>query len=353
MDRIRVLIVDDSVVACRALSDAVASDPALEVAGTALSGHIALTKLPLVNPDLVMLDIDMPGMDGIQTLGEIRKSHPRLPVIICSGLAEKGNTYSMKALLGGASDYVTKPRHVAKFDAAMEAFRRELIGKIKAQCQQTPSAAAAGSWSAAPAAEAPSSPATPIDCVAIGISTGGPKALTEIVPHLPADFPVPILVVQHMPADFTRPFAANLARLSRLAVEEGRDGARPGPGEIWIAPGGSHMRAVRRGTWLELEVGSDPPVNSCRPSVDVLFQSLRDACGPRLLGVVMTGMGQDGLAGALAIRGAGGRIYAQDEASSVVWGMPGAVVRANQADRILPLADIPQALVAAARKGRR
>ena len=352
MDRIRVLIVDDSVVACRALADAVASDPALEVAGTALSGHIALRKLPLVHPDIVMLDIDMPEMDGLQTLGEIRKVHPRLPVIICSGLAEKGNSYTMKALLGGASDYVTKPKHVATRDAAMEAFRRELIGKIKAQCPHTSAAAAAESWSAA-AAEASSPPAQAIDCVAIGISTGGPKALIEVVPHLPADFPVPILVVQHMPADFTKAFAANLGRHAKLAVEEGRDGARPGRGQIWIAPGGSHMRAVRRGTRLELELTADPPVNSCRPSVDVLFQSLREACGPRLLGVVMTGMGQDGLVGARAIREAGGRIYAQDEASSVVWGMPGAVVKAGLADRILPLPDIARSLAAAARKGRR
>jgi two-component system chemotaxis response regulator CheB len=164
VDRIRVLIVDDSVVACRALADAVASDPALEVAGTALSGPIALRKLPLILPDLVMLDIDMPEMDGIQTLGEIRKIHPRLPVIICSGLAEKGNSYTIKALLGGASDYVTKPKHVANRDAAMEAFRRDLIGKIKAQCPQT-SAAAAARPSASPCSRAAATSASALHTV--------------------------------------------------------------------------------------------------------------------------------------------------------------------------------------------
>lgn len=357
-DRIRVLIVDDSVVACRALADAVASDPALEVAGTALSGPLALRKLPQLSPDVVMLDIDMPEMDGIQTLGEIRKLSPKLPVIICSALAGKGSALTMKALLGGATDYVTKPRHVATQGAALDAFRRELIGKIKAHVSHaSPPGASAIDWSGSPgsAAEAPVLHAhrgERIDVVAIGVSTGGPKAMAEILPLLPADFPVPILVVQHMPPDFTRSFAANLARLTPLRVEEGSPGARLSPGGIWIAPGGSHMRAVRRGLGVEIEISADPPVNSCRPSVDVLFQSVREAYGAGSLAVVLTGMGQDGLAGARSIREAGGFVYAQDEATSVVWGMPGSVANAGLADAVAPLNHIPRLIAAAARRGR-
>jgi two-component system chemotaxis response regulator CheB len=356
MEKIKVLIVDDSVVACRVLADAVSSDPALEVAGTALSGPLALRKLQSCLPDIIMLDIDMPEMDGIQTLGEIKKTNPGLPVIICSGLAEKGNAYAMKALLGGAADYVTKPKHVAAQDSQMEIFRKDLIGKIKAHCggfqSSPPEAPIAVSALPSVAVQDRKAYTEGIEVVVIGVSTGGPKALAELLPALPGNLPVPVLIVQHMPPDFTKTLAANLSKHSTLKVEEGVAGAKIRPGTIWLAPGGRHMRVVRKGAEFELALADDPPVNSCRPSVDVLFHSACGVFGPRVLGVVLTGMGQDGLSGVAAIRKKGGIVFVQDEATSVVWGMPGAVANASLADRILPLRDIPNAIVGAILKSR-
>lgn len=341
--RIRVLIVDDSVVACKALSDTLAADPGIELAGIAHSGASALAKLPQCAPDVVMLDVDMPEMDGLKTLAEIRKGHPKLAVIMCSGLTEAGNACAVKALLGGASDYVTKPRGMRSQDS-LEVFQREVLEKIHAAY---PGNRPAAGLSAAPAAKPSAIPAparVPIEAVAIAVSTGGPKALAEVLPKFPSDFPVPILIVQHMPPDFTKSLAESLGKRSALAIEEGTAGATVRPGKMYIAPGGRHMLVVRRGTHYELNMNEDPPVLSCRPSANLLFQSAAAAYGASVLGVVMTGMGQDGTDGAAAIRKAGGMVFVQDEASSVVWGMPGAVVKAGLHNRVVPLGSLAEVI---------
>lgn len=333
MQPVRILIVDDSAVIRKVLGNLLASDPEIVVAGTAGNGIQALARIPEVKPDLVTLDIEMPGMDGLETLVEIRKLYPRLPVIMFSTLTERGATATLDALARGASDYVTKPSQSGESDSSRERVREELIRKIKSLC-----AARAPRPLPVPAAVRVSGyPQARIDIVAIGTSTGGPNALTGLIPQFPADFPVPIVIVQHMPALFTRLLAERLNTLARLEVREGKEGQKLQRGQIWIAPGDHHMTVARRGMDFVLGLNRDPQENSCRPAVDVLFRSVAQSYGANVLAVVLTGMGADGTRGSASIRDAGGEVIVQDEASSVVWGMPGSVVAANLADRVYPL----------------
>jgi len=341
---VRVLVVDDSVVVRKLLSEALASSPDVKLAGTASSGTIALAKIPQLNPDVITLDIEMPGLDGIQTLTEIRKLYPKLPVIMFSTLTERGAAITLEALARGASDYMTKPSNSESLAGAMEQVRKELVAKIVSLTSRS------RGTSAAPRSQARSLVRTTsgnqrIDILAIGTSTGGPNALAEVIPHLPGDFPVPVVVVQHMPPLFTRLLAERLNSQSALAVQEGEAGKTLMPGQVWIAPGSYHMTVARKGAGVALNLNQDPPENSCRPAVDVLFRSVAQTYGPNVLGVVMTGMGADGARGAAHIRDAGGEILVQDEASSVVWGMPGAVVEAGAADKICPLLEISSQIV--------
>jgi len=344
MSRIRVLVVDDAVVIRRLVSDCLAADPQIEVVGTAANGQIGLAKIAQLNPDLVTLDIEMPVMDGLQTLVALRKIYPRLPVIMFSTLTERGAASTLDALALGATDYVTKPANVGSMSMGMQRIREELIPKIRALCGQVaaPVAAAPGRLGGdgarlfRPESSAPAG----VDIVAIGVSTGGPKALATLLPGLAKDFPVPILIVQHMPPLFTRMLAERLGAVSGLTAREGENGAPLLPGEVWVAPGGLHMELERSGTTVRLRTQDGPPENSCRPSVDVLFRSVALLYGSRTLAVVLTGMGQDGLRGCERIREAGGQVLAQDEASSVVWGMPGAVSQAGLANRVLPLSQL-------------
>jgi two-component system chemotaxis response regulator CheB len=339
MPKIRVLVVDDAVVFRRLVSDELSKDPALEVAGTAANGRIALAKLPQVNPDLVILDVEMPEMDGLATLRELRKTYPRLPVIMFSALTERGAEATLDALALGATDYFTKPANAGGLDAALEVLREQLIPKIKTLCEK-PSGGPALPPAVRTGAAAPTRPVCrpgAVGVLAIGSSTGGPNALAEIFPRLPADFPVPVVLVQHMPPMFTRLLAERLTAQSAIRVQEGTAGAVLQPGQAWIAPGDHHMIVVRDGTEVRLLTHQDPPENSCRPAVDVLLRSVAKAYGPQSLSVILTGMGQDGLRGCEVVREAGGQVLAQDEATSVVWGMPGYVARAGLADRVLPL----------------
>lgn len=334
MAPIRILIVDDSVVIRRMLSDILSADHALEVVGTASDGRIALAKISLLKPDLITLDIEMPVMDGLEALVEVRKLYPKMPVIMFSTLTEHGAAATLDALALGASDYATKPTHVGSPAVAIECIRIELIPKIKALCSKGFSISASSAVAAprvAPMARPRAAlkgrvPANaPIEIVAIGTSTGGPNALAEVLPRIPGDFPVPIVVVQHMPPIFTRLLAGRLAERSAISVEEGRAGANLLPAHPWIAPGNFHMKVIRTGIERILNLNQGPQENSCRPAVDVLFRSVALAYGGHVLGVVMTGMGSDGVRGAQDIREAGGEVIIQDEASSVVWGMPGLV----------------------------
>ncbi len=337
----RVLIVDDSAVVRKVVSSMLAADPEIVVAGTAGNGIQALARLPEVKADLVTLDIEMPGMDGLETLVEIRKVYPRLPVIMFSTLTERGAAATLDALARGASDYVTKPSAGGGLEQARDRVREELIRKIKSLC----TVRVLRETVTPPPLRVASRPMARVELVAIGASTGGPNALTAVIPQFPADFPVPIVIVQHMPPIFTRLLAERLNGLGRLRVQEGKEGERLQRGQVWIAPGDRHMTVRRRGAGCVLGVNQDAPENSCRPAVDVLFRSVAQSYGASVLAVVLTGMGADGTRGAGVIREAGGEVIVQDEASSVVWGMPGSVVAASLADRVCALAEIAPEVV--------
>jgi two-component system, chemotaxis family, protein-glutamate methylesterase/glutaminase len=342
--KIRVLIVDDSVVMRRVLADVVSSDPELEVAGYAANGQIALNLLDQVSPDVITLDIEMPVMDGLATLKALRARRCPVPVIMFSTLTERGAEATIDSLALGATDYVTKPTDSGSYDAARERIRDALLPKIKAFCSRKTK-----SNLASPVAQKTPAPrhhgTGRVDVVAIGCSTGGPNALAQVLPAIPREFPVPILIVQHMPPAFTRFLAQRLSNLCSLPVEEAIAGPMLKPGEIWVAPGGFHLQARLDGALSRLQITEDPPENSCRPSVDVLFRSLAPAFSNRVLAVVLTGMGQDGLRGCELLAAAGSQIIVQDEASSVVWGMPGFVARAGLADAVLPLPEIGPRIV--------
>jgi len=336
MASIRILVVDDSVVIRKLLCDILSNDPELEVIASAGDGRIALAKIAQLHPDLVTLDIEMPVMNGLETLVQIRKSNPKLPVIMFSTLTERGAAATLDALSAGASDYATKPSLAGSPVVAIEAIQAELIPKIKALCLATP-AKLKTQPPPRPAAIVQPRLKQPIEIVAIGTSTGGPNALAEVLPRIPQDFPVPIVVVQHMPPIFTHLLAERLGRQSKIPVAEGRAGIDLTAGQAWIAPGNFHMTVTRAGLHWRLDLNQEPPRHSCRPAVDVLFGSVAGAYRANVLGVVMTGMGADGVLGAQQIREAGGEVIIQDEASAVVWGMPGLVYAAGQADGVYPL----------------
>ena len=342
MTPIRVFIVDDSAVVRRVLSTMLSSDPEITVVGLAGNGIQAMERLPEARADLVTLDIEMPGMDGLETLVEIRKLYPKLPVIMFSTLTERGATATLDALARGASDYLTKPSGET-LEHAQERLREDLLRKIKSLCAARPvlpiRATSPGAIQSLPRLPRllAGEQAPRVDLVAIGSSTGGPNALTALLSEIPRDFPVPIVVVQHMPPLFTRLFAERLNGLGRLKVQEGRDGERLLPGHLWIAPGDRHMTVSRRGSEFVLGLNQDAAENSCRPAVDVLFRSVALSHKANVLALVLTGMGADGTRGCASIHEAGGQVIVQDEESSVVWGMPGSVVAAQLADGIYPL----------------
>lgn len=355
MSKTRVLVVDDAVVVRRLVTEVLSSDPEIEVVGTAANGRLALAKVESLQPDLITLDIEMPELDGLETLVALRKTHPRLPVIMFSTLTERGASATLEALSRGATDYVTKPANVGSLSQAQDKIREELIPRILALCgraRRLTSPAAAAPVPAEPRGVRRPSLPTRVDILAVGVSTGGPNALASLLPALPAEFPLPIVIVQHMPPVFTRFLAERLSSCSRITVREGEEGALVEPGIAWVAPGNHHMLVERQGEVSRLRLNQDVQENSCRPAVDPLFRSVAAAHGNRTLALVLTGMGQDGLRGAEVIRQAGGQVLVQDEASSVVWGMPGAVATAGQADAVLPLDGIAGELIQRAAVGR-
>ncbi len=345
MGKIRVLIVDDSAIIRRAVSDELALDPEIEIAGTAPNGQIALAKMTQVNPDFVLLDVEMPVLDGLKTLAELKKTHRRIPVMMFSSLTERGADATLDALMLGAAGYFTKPNS-GGIEESRRIIREQLLPQIKAIC----AANLVKSTPARPAVIPVSLPPRPapsgvVDVVAIGVSTGGPNALMELFRNLPANLPVPILIVQHMPPVFTKQLAHRLSANSKIVVEEATSGTFLEQGRAWIAPGDNHMTVVRQGLRQMLVLDKEPQENSCRPAVDPLFRSVAKVFGGQTLAIVMTGMGSDGLRGCEAIKAAGGRVLVQDEATSVVWGMPGIVSRAGLADKVLPLALIGPEIV--------
>ena len=338
------LIVDDSAVIRRALTAALSGQPGLDVVGSASNGRIALMKIPLLHPDVVVLDSEMPEMDGLETLVAIRQAYPLLPVIMLNVPTPEGAAATVEALTRGANDYVVKPAGAVPSDATLQILGDELAARIDVCCPAVPVAPprpAAHSVAAGTARRMkPAGTTGRVDVVVIGVSTGGPIALMDLLPRFASDFPVPILIVQHMPPVFTKLLAERLATKASISVGEGRSFDTLAPGQAWIAPGDAHMAVRRDGEAIRLVTHRNPPENSCRPAVDVLFRSVAEVYGPRVLAVVMTGMGRDGLRGCEDIQAAGGQVIVQDELSSVVWGMPGFVARAGIADQVLPLDEL-------------
>jgi two-component system chemotaxis response regulator CheB len=367
------MIVDDSAVMRSLLRSVVAADASLEVAGTAADGASALNGLSALRPDLILLDVEMPVMDGLVTLKELRRRGYKMPVIMVSSLTQRGAKVTLEALAAGASDYVTKPAGQANREAAMRALGQDLGPRIHALTGQDAGAIpehnragnqTPGTPSVFPglprSVHFPPTPPPRVQAItknptilAIGVSTGGPAALDVLLPALPASFPLPVLIVQHMPELFTKLFAERLDSRCQLRVREAAEGDPVRAGTISIARGNWHMEVLspaRAGLPPTLHLTQGPLENHCRPAVDVLFRSVAAAYGSGSLAVVLTGMGSDGMAGCRVIRELGGAVLAQDQASSTVWGMPGAVANTGLANKVLSLNDlIPEILRIAGR----
>jgi two-component system chemotaxis response regulator CheB len=375
-DKIRVLIVDDSSVMRRIIMTSLMKHPEIEVVGTAANGLLAIEAIGRSNPDILTLDVEMPVMDGITALKEIRKTHPNLPIIMFSSLTQRGAKATMDALTFGASDYVGKPTSGGDPQEAYRILEETLIPKIKALSKSGAHSTEKGSsikergaarreMMAIPVPEkitsvaiAPASPPAkaaimrqegrplhPVDALCIGVSTGGPAALMKVFELWRTPLSVPIFIVQHMPPKFTTLLAARLTEVGSMPVQEPYDGQEALPGQAYLAPGGFHLVLKRKGVRVFMYLNEDPPENSCRPAVDVLFRSAAQVYGQSLLAVVLTGMGYDGLKGSEDIVRDNGVVLVQDEETSVIWGMPGAVAGANLAEKILPLEAIPDEIL--------
>jgi two-component system chemotaxis response regulator CheB len=342
----RILIVDDSAVMRSLLRSVVASDSDMEVAGTAADGESALRHIETLCPDLVLMDVEMPVMDGLATLRKLRSHGNRMPVIMCSSLTQRGARVTIEALAGGASDYVAKPAGQASREAALQTLAQDLLPKIHAltgrPSPQPPFSGAPHMPVILP--PVPLFKSQPVSSVpkivVIGVSTGGPAALDTLLPALPAWFPLPVLIVQHMPELFTQLLAERLNQNCRLPVYEAAEGNQVRAGTIYIARGNWHLEvwaAPRGGLPATLHLNQGPLENHCRPAVDVLFRSAAAVFGAGVLAIELTGMGSDGLIGCRTVRAQGGAVLVQDQSSSAVWGMPGAVAQAGLANRVLPL----------------
>ena len=356
MAKVRVLTVDDSALMRQVLAQLLSKDRGIEVVGSAPDPFIAREKIKALNPDVITLDVEMPKMDGLTFLEKLMAGHP-MPVVMVSSLTEAGCQTTLRALELGAVDFITKPK--IDLREGMEEVAQELIAKIKAaavaQVRGKGYGAGGGAKSLASRLLPLASSAmlkTTDTIIAIGASTGGTEALRAVLEVLPPNTP-PIIVTQHMPERFTKTFADRLNQLCRISVKEAEDGDSVLPGHALIAPGSYHMTLVRSGARYSVRLNQDPPVNRHRPSVDVMFDSVARYAGANTIGVILTGMGGDGAKGMLAMKQSGAYTIAQDEASCVVFGMPKEAIKMGGVDKILPLDDIPAAMLAHASRSER
>lgn len=329
---IRVFVVDDAVVVRRTIARALESTPDMELAGFAVNGRAALDKLESVRPHVVLLDLEMPELDGFATLAEIRRREPDLPVVIFSVIDMRRSESALDALAEGPTEFVLKPSAANGIGLASAFVRAELIPVIRAiarSSRTTPTRVK-------PPPRTPSARGRPtVSVVVVAVSTGGPDALATMIRGLSEPLVVPMLIVQHMPPGFTGLLANRLNALSDSDVVEAREGDTVRRGKVYIAPGGHHLIVARTGSRVETRLDDGPRENSCRPSADVLFRSAVQVYGPRVLAVVLTGMGQDGLRGSRAVSDAGGTVIAQSPATATVPSMPESV--APLADAVIPL----------------
>ena len=348
----RVLIVDDSAVVRQMLSEILASDRDIEVVGTAADPLLAREKIKRLAPDVITLDVEMPRMDGLAFLENLMRLHP-LPVVMISSLTERGADTTLQALALGAVDFVSKP----KFDVArgLQAYAEEIIGKVKMAARSRvrtfarPSAPRITLDAVAPAAVPRAIQFRTTDrLIAIGASAGGTEALRVVLEGMPADAPA-VVMTQHLPATFSTPFAERLDRHSAMSVREASDGEAVLPGHAYLPPGGKHLRIIRDGARWRCRVDDGPAVNRHKPAVDVLFRSVAESAGANAIGAILTGMGDDGARGLLERRNAGAPTLVQDEATSVVWGMPGAAYKLGATEEMVPLQRIAERLMAMAR----
>ncbi|OKY76547.1 MAG: chemotaxis response regulator protein-glutamate methylesterase [Desulfobulbaceae bacterium DB1] len=372
--KVRVLVVDDTVLYRKVISDVLAMIPEVEVVGTANNGKIALAKVEQLTPDLMTLDFEMPVMDGLATLLELKRMKSDVAVIMVSAHTSEGAAVTMKALEHGAFDFIAKPdgasleknrqsllsqlRPVVQTVATRRILRPALTGIPRSVPPVQPVSAASRPATApvrrqemppatSPAASAirPVLPSGRIAVVAIGISTGGPNALAEVIPRLPKNLRVPVVIVQHMPPVFTKALADSLNQKSAVNVIEAQGEERLEAGNVYIAPGGKQMKVVKKATGEFLQLTDDPPENHCKPAVDYLFRSVSSIYGNRALGVIMTGMGSDGVKGLRLMKQQGSQVIAQDETSCVVFGMPMEAIKAGVADVVVPLHQISAEIV--------
>jgi two-component system, chemotaxis family, protein-glutamate methylesterase/glutaminase len=376
-DRISVLVVDDSALMRNLISRIVENTPGFRLAGTAMNGHFALQKMTRLDPDVLVLDLEMPEMNGIEFLKERRRLGIEVPVIILSSIAKKGAQITMEALSLGASDFIMKPSGSDSPDLhTISAMLIDMLGAYGRQHRQArartrPAIPAAAPKAASPAETARAAGAAPapaqarqagkttplrepgpVEIIAIGISTGGPNALREVFAGLAADLPAPILVVQHMPAGFTEEFARSLDRICALEVKEAAEGDIVQPGRVLIAPGNRHMTVEKRALAAVIRLNDNPAVNGHRPSADVLFESVGAQYGNRAMAVIMTGMGRDGAQRIGDIYREGGITLGQDEDSSIVYGMPKVAWENGFVRQQLPLSRMAEAINRLARENR-
>ncbi|MCD5411991.1 chemotaxis response regulator protein-glutamate methylesterase [Thermodesulfovibrionales bacterium] len=341
---VKVLIVDDSAFMRKALSSMLSGDPNIEIVGIARDGLEAIDKVERLKPDIVTMDVEMPRMDGITALKHIMERNP-VPVIMVSSMTTDGAKATLDAFDLGAVDFI--PKNLSDLSVNIVKIKEILIDKIKHIARKRVIKRHVRAVTAPKVIDVPKSMTArttgerKIGIISIGTSTGGPKALQDVIPRLPKDFPVPIVIAQHMPQNFTRPFAERLNQLGQLEVKEAKEGDVLRAGTAFVAPGGRHMKVKRqRGLETVINISEDEGEFIYRPSIDALMSSVAEYFPSRALGVILTGMGNDGLKGLAAIKKAGGRVFAQDEETSVIYGMPKAVVDAGIADKILPIEEI-------------